>query len=94
MGVLGIGVLVAPFLADTYPIFTTHASALDLTASDQQKQSVLAGQEVFQTQNTQIRDKIITYTVEKGDTIETIAQKFAISSDTIRWENNFLIHAL
>src|SRR5664279_27759 len=63
MGVLGIGVLLAPFLADTYPIFTTHASALDLTASDQQKQSVLEGQEVFQTQDTQIRDKIITYRV-------------------------------
>jgi murein DD-endopeptidase MepM/ murein hydrolase activator NlpD len=34
------------------------------------------------------RDKVITYSVEKGDTIETIAKKFDISTDTIKWEND------
>lgn len=89
MGVLGIGVLIAPFLADTYPIFASKASAPDLTASSAAKQSVINGEEVFQTQiSSKPRDKIITYTVENGDTIATIAKKFSISEDTIRWAND------
>lgn len=34
------------------------------------------------------RAEIIEYKVEKGDTISTIAQKFGISTDTIKWVNN------
>src|SRR6266480_6401775 len=47
MGVMGLGVLIAPFLADTYPIFSSHASSLDLTADAASKQSILVGEEVF-----------------------------------------------
>ena len=89
MGVIGLGVLVAPFLADTFPIFTSKASALDLTATSSGKQSILVGQDIFQTEvSTKPRDKIIDYSVEKGDTLSTIANKFGISEDTIRWENS------
>jgi len=34
------------------------------------------------------RDQVITYKVAKGDTLSTIAEKFGISADTIRWEND------
>lgn len=34
------------------------------------------------------RAEIIEYQVESGDTVSTIAEKFGISVDTIRWENN------
>lgn len=34
------------------------------------------------------RDKIITYVVEKGDTLSLVANKWGISEDTIRWANN------
>ena len=36
----------------------------------------------------EINQKTISYTVQKGDTVSTIAQKFGISADTIRWENS------
>lgn len=94
MGVLGVGVLIAPFLADTYPIFASQQPNLKLAASSAEKQSVLVGEEVFQTEVSQKpRDKIITYRVERGDTLSTIAKKFStkynpISEDTIRWANN------
>jgi len=89
MGVLGLGVLVAPFLADSFPIFSSKASSLDLTASAATKQSVLVGEEVFQTAiSDKPRDKVLTYTVEKGDNIDNIAKKFGISQDTIRWAND------
>ena len=89
MGVLGIGVLIAPFLADTYPIFASQQPNLELAASSEQKQSVLVGEEVFQTEESaKPRDKVITYTAERGDTLSTVAKKYGISEDTIRWENN------
>lgn len=34
------------------------------------------------------RSEIIEYTVKEGDTVSTIAEKFGVSIDTIRWENN------
>jgi len=35
-----------------------------------------------------INREIIKYTVESGDTLDEIAQRFGISQDTIRWANN------
>jgi murein DD-endopeptidase MepM/ murein hydrolase activator NlpD len=88
IGFLGIGVLVAPLLSDTFPIFANQAAALDLAVSDPEKQSVMVGEEVFKTQvSKKPRDKVIEYTVEKGDTISTVAKKFGISENTVRWEN-------
>jgi len=89
MGVLLFGVMIAPFLADTFPIFSSRASVLDLTTDSASKQSILVGEEVFQTAiSAKPRDKIITYTVEKGDTLSSIAKKFGVSDDTIKWENS------
>jgi len=34
------------------------------------------------------RSESIEYTVEEGDTVSTIAEKFGVSIDTIRWEND------
>ena len=88
MGVLGIGVISAPFLASTYPVFSQGSSLASQSASPVE-QSITVGDNVFQTDISQKpRDTTITYTVQKGDTISTIAQKFGISEDTIRWANN------
>jgi len=88
--VLGIGIMIAPLLADTFPLFASSASALDKTPSPNAKeQSIAVDTNVFQTaQSSNVRSKIIDYTVEKGDTISSIAQKFGISEDTIKWEND------
>ncbi len=40
------------------------------------------------------RNSIINYTVQSGDTISTIAQKFSISVNTILWENNLSSYSL
>ncbi|MBI4035404.1 M23 family metallopeptidase [Candidatus Daviesbacteria bacterium] len=50
---------------------------------------IIAG---FQDPRTQISEKprseVIDYEVESGDTLSSIAQKFGISTDTIRWAND------
>lgn len=90
MTVMGIGVLIAPYIADTYPLFEGQpAFTTKIAASEPEKLSVIGGENVFQTKESQKpRDKTITYTVQKGDTLSTVASKFGISTDTIRWENN------
>src|SRR5260221_12887171 len=62
MGVLGIGVLIAPFLANTFPLFAPHNTNLALASSSAEKQSALTGEEVFKTDiSSKPRDSIITY---------------------------------
>lgn len=86
MGVLAIGVISTPFLASTYPVFSSQNSQISVLES--QEQSIIVGEDVFKTSVSQKpRDKIIEYTVQKGDTISTIAEKFGVSADTVRWEN-------
>ena len=88
MGVLGIGVISAPFLASTYPAFS-QSNPLASNSVSTAQQSINVGDNVFQTDVSQKpRDKVITYTVQKGDTVSTIAQKFGISADTVRWAND------
>jgi murein DD-endopeptidase MepM/ murein hydrolase activator NlpD len=90
MIVLGIGVLIAPILADTYPLFTSNAQDLtDLSNAQVGEQSISVGENVFRTQiSDKPRDKVIVYTVQKGDTLSTIAGKFGISTDTVKWAND------
>ncbi|MDE2589513.1 MAG: M23 family metallopeptidase, partial [Patescibacteria group bacterium] len=90
MGVLAVGILVGPMLADTYPIFSSNASAVSrIASSSSQQESIALDTNVFKTDVSQKpRDQIISYTVERGDTLSTIAEKFGISADTIKWENN------
>ncbi|OGH50480.1 MAG: hypothetical protein A3H17_00235 [Candidatus Levybacteria bacterium RIFCSPLOWO2_12_FULL_37_14] len=88
MGVLGIGVIVSPFLADTYPLFEEQQNNLQIS-SPNSKESIVVSSDVFQTiKSVKPRDKILDYTVERGDTLSTIAEKFDISIETIRWANN------
>jgi murein DD-endopeptidase MepM/ murein hydrolase activator NlpD len=88
MGVLGIGVIVSPFLADTYPLFEGQRNNIAIS-SPNAKESIIVSSDVFQTvQSVKPRDKIIDYTVERGDTLSTIGEKFGISTETIRWAND------
>lgn len=89
MGVLILGVLVAPFLAETYPVFSKSANLANKVTFAQEQESITVDSDVFQTKvSKKPRDKVVTYTVQKGDTISTIAKKYDISTDTIKWANN------
>ncbi|GEM_PF-238528 len=89
MGVVILGVFVAPFLAERYPVFSSVTDAGKITIAKAQEQPITVDSDVFQTDISQKpRDKVISYSVQKGDTLSTIAEKFQISTDTIRWEND------
>lgn len=87
MGVLVFGIILSPLIGESYPIFSPKTNN---TASAQApKESIIVGDNVFATNvSKKPRDKIITYTVQKGDTLSTIARKFGVSVETIQWEND------
>ena len=89
LGVLVLGILIGPFLADTFPIFATSASVNRLPSPAPQEQSLTTDANVFQTDISQKpRSEVLQYIVERGDTLSTIADKFGISVNTIKWEND------
>lgn len=89
MVVMALGVLIAPLIADTFPIFSTSVTKPTLALAQSGEQSIIVGDDVFQTKISQKpRDEIITYSVQNGDTMSTIAEKFGISTDTIKWAND------
>src|SRR3990172_8288275 len=87
MTLLSIGLAFSPIIAGTYPVFSQDSAVSQ--AENPPKQSIIVGDNVFSTDISQKpRDKIITYTVQKGDTLSTIARKFGVSVETIQWEND------
>jgi murein DD-endopeptidase MepM/ murein hydrolase activator NlpD len=88
MAVLFAGVLISPFITDSNP-FSNSTNMLTFAQSLSSDQQSLTSQDVFQTQiSDKPRDSIITYTVQKGDTLSGVAKKFGISEDTIKWQND------
>ncbi len=87
MVILTVGVLISPFISETQlfgkkqdqqTFAQTSTEAIELSQDN-----------VFKTQSTvKIRDEIISYTVQKGDTISSIATKFGVSEDTVKWANS------
>jgi surface antigen len=64
-------------------------SSLDQTQSD--STSISKPQLI---QPTADQKEIITYTAAAGDTVQSVAQKYNISADTIKWANNLTSDAL
>lgn len=88
MAVLTFGVLISPFITEKNP-FTSDTDLLTFAQDLSPEQQNLAPQDVFQTRlSDKPRSEIITYTVQKGDTLSAIAKKFGVSEDTLRWQNN------
>lgn len=87
MSILTFGVLLSPFISDSN-LFGNRKDASSFAQGIGGEQS-LTPDDVFQTNPSEKpRDTIITYTVQKGDTISTIAKKYGISSDTVKWQNS------
>jgi murein DD-endopeptidase MepM/ murein hydrolase activator NlpD len=88
MALLFLGVLISPFITDSNP-FSNNTNMLTFAQSLSSDQQSLAPQDVFETElSEKPRSEIITYKVQKGDTLSSIAKKYGISEDTIRWQNN------
>jgi murein DD-endopeptidase MepM/ murein hydrolase activator NlpD len=85
-GIVGMAVTLAPVLANSFPGVEKDL-ALDQPPAVQIMST--ATEDATSTQvSDKVRDKVLDYEVQPGDTVSSIAVKFGISTDTIRWENS------
>jgi murein DD-endopeptidase MepM/ murein hydrolase activator NlpD len=83
-----VGLLSAPILAHTYPGGVTSALA-QFTPPSAVVSSLDFSEYGIQTQvSEKPRDQIISYKVQSGETLSSIAQKFGVSIDSIKWAND------
>jgi len=82
------GIASAPILASSFP------GAIPQTLADFTPPSAIAISLDTATVDTQRsdkpRDQVITYIVQSGDTLGSIAKQFGVSMDTVRWANDDL----
>jgi murein DD-endopeptidase MepM/ murein hydrolase activator NlpD len=82
------GVIAGPTIAENNPF-----SPLLGQKYQPQNQSTVVSYNPYETALSTVisskpRDKIVDYSVVSGDTLASIAKKFGISVDTIKWANN------
>lgn len=78
----------APILANAYP-GAIPSNLNDFTPPSAVVSSLDLSEYGVQTQvSEKPRDQVITYTVEQGDTLARIGEKFGVSVDTIKWAND------
>lgn len=84
--VTALAVTLAPVLASSFPGVQAGEEG-DLVPEESVMET---GEESLTTTVPQdrVRDKVIEYEVRGGDTVSGVAEKFGISVDTVRWENN------
>ena len=85
-GLAGLGVMIAPVVAQEFPgrgvdPWSVPASSAVISSATQNPETQTAFSD-------KVRGEVIEYAVQDGDTLSVIAEKFDVSVDTVRWQNN------
>lgn len=84
--IAALGVMLAPVIAQELPGKSVNPWAISAAPSVLSASTDDPG---IDTQvSNKVRDSIIDYQVQSGDTVASIANKFGVSADTIRWKND------
>ncbi len=85
-GLAGLGMMIAPVIAQEFPGTSVNPWEIE---SNQEVLSATTESDGIETLiSEKVRDGVKDYKVEEGDTVASIAKKFGIDEDTIRWQNN------
>lgn len=87
-GIAVLGIILAPIIANSFPSLTGDSFA-QAPAPSAVLSSIDEAQESLATAvSDKPRAEVIDYTVQAGDTLSGIAQKFGVSIETIKWAND------
>lgn len=85
-GLAGLGMIIAPVVSQEFPgrsvdpwEVTVAGSVLSATTENSQTQTLIS---------EKVRDKIIDYQVQEGESVSSIAEKFGVSEESILWQND------
>lgn len=81
-----LGVIIAPVITQEFP--GRSVNPWEITAAPSVLSASTDDPGVDTQISSKVRDSIIDYEVQEGDNIKTIANKFDVSENTIRWQNN------
>lgn len=85
-GLVGVGMVIAPSVAQEFP--GRSVNPWEVEGSPQVLSATSESDGIETLFSEKVRDGIKEYKVEEGDTVASIAKKFGIDENTIRWQNN------
>lgn len=87
---VGAGFVAAPIIKENHPIVGAGEDLDDFTPPSAVLTSISEEQIATSTERSdRPRDSVIEYEVQDKDTVSTIAEKFGVTANSIRWLNNF-----
>jgi murein DD-endopeptidase MepM/ murein hydrolase activator NlpD len=87
VAISALGIVIAPVVAQDIP-GGSSVNPWELPSASTVLSYASEDPEVTTQISDKMRDKILSYTVQEGDTVSTIADKFGVSVDTILWQNS------
>lgn len=85
-GLAAVGMMIAPIIAEEFP--GRSIDPWDTPSPSSVLSAATYGLHTTTLVSEKVRDKIIEYTVQPQETVGSIAEKFGVSIDTIRWQNS------
>jgi murein DD-endopeptidase MepM/ murein hydrolase activator NlpD len=82
----GVGMIIAPVIAQEFP--GRSVNPWDIQSKPAVLSATTESTGIETLISEKVRDGVKQYTVEEGDTVASVAKKFGIDEDTIRWQNN------
>jgi len=85
-GLTVLGVVMAPIISQEFP--GRSVNPWEVSAAPSVLSASTDDPGVDTQVSSKVRDSIIIYEVQSGDTVKSVADKFGISADTVRWQND------
>ena len=85
-GLAGVGMMIAPVIAQEFP--GRSVNPWEVATNPQVLSATTESDGIETLVSEKVRDGLKEYTVEDGDTVASIAKKFGVDEDTIRWQND------
>lgn len=83
--IAAIGIMLVPVVSEELP---GRSNPWEAPSPSAVLAAATENPELQTQESNKVRDRIIEYSVQEGDTISSIADKFGISQDTLLWQNN------
>jgi len=85
VAITALGVMMAPIIAQEFPGKSVNPWSISVAPA---VLSASTDDPAIDTQiSNKVRDSVVDYKVQSGDTVASIANKFGVSADTVRWGN-------
>ena len=86
VGLAAVGMVIAPIIAEEFP--GRSVNPWDIPSPSSIVSQATTNPYTATLISEKVRAEGVEYTIVEGDTVSSIAEKFGVSSDTVRWQND------